>query len=92
MKIVNMPRFITFLVILFVIISFFMNMFINKVFSHEEEQYENVTICEGESLWTIASNLKGDINRNIYEIKKLNNLDSSIVYVGQNLMIPENKI
>ena len=88
MRIKSMPRFITFLIILFVIISFFTNMFINKVFSHEEDQYENITVSEGESLWLIASKLDGDINKNIYEIKKLNNLDSSMVYAGQSLLIP----
>lgn len=88
MRIKSMPRFITFLIILFVIISCITNMFINKVFSHEEEKYECVVVSEGDSLWTIASNLKGDINRNIYDIKKINNLDSSMVYVGQSLLIP----
>lgn len=89
MKIKSMPRFITFLILLFIAISCITNMFINKVFSHEEEKYNNVTVCQGDSLWTIANTLGGNVNKNIYEIKKLNNLDSSIVYVGQNLIVPE---
>lgn len=84
-----MPRFITFLVILFVIISCITNMFINKVFSHENEKYQNITVCEGESLWTIAASLDGNINENIYQIKKMNHLDSSVIYVGQNLIVPD---
>ena len=92
MRIKSMPRFITFLIILFVIISCITNMFLSKVFSHEEEKYENITVCDGESLWAIASKLDGDVNKNIYEIKKLNHLDSSMVYVGQNLLIPQSKI
>ena len=90
MKIKNMPRFITFLIILFVIISCITNMFISKVFSHEEEKYNHITVCQGDSLWTIANELGGNVNKNIYEIKKLNHLDSSIVYVGQTLIVPEN--
>lgn len=90
MRIKNMPRFLTFLTILFVAISFLTNMFINKVFSHEEEQYQSITVCPGETLWSIASSLGGNVNQNVYEIKKLNHLDSSLIYVGQNLMIPEN--
>ena len=92
MKIKSMPRFITFLVILFVIISCITNLFISKVFSHEIEKYNHVTVCEGDSLWTIATALGGNVNENIYHIKKINQLDSSIVYVGQNLLIPDTSI
>ena len=92
MKIKNMPRFITFLIILFIFISCLTNMFISKVFSHEKEEYNHITVSQGDSLWTIATELGGNINKNIYEIKKLNHLDSSIVYVGQSLVIPSNNI
>ncbi len=92
MKIKSMPRFILSLIILFVIISCFTNMFINKVFSHEKEEFNNITVCQGDTLWSIASKLEGNINENVYEIKKLNKLDSSIVYVGQELIVPVNKI
>lgn len=92
MKIKSMPRFITFLIILFIIISCITNMFINKVFSHEQEKFQNITVSQGDSLWTIAKELGGNVNENVYEIKKLNNLESSIIYVGQSLIIPENNI
>ena len=92
MKIKNMPRFLTFLILLFIAISCITNMFINRVFSHEEEKYNHITVCQGDSLWTIASTLDGDVHKNIYEIKKINHLDSSIVYVGQNLLIPDANI
>ena len=92
MKIKSMPRFILSLIILFVIISCFTNMFINKVFSHEKEEFNNITVCQGDTLWSIASKLEGNINENVYEIKKLNKLDSSIVYVGQESIVPVNKI
>lgn len=89
MRIKNMKRFITFLSVLFIAISFLTNMLLNKVFSHEEEKYKNITVCQGETLWSIASNLKGNINKNIYDIKKLNNLDNSNLYIGQELIIPD---
>lgn len=90
MRIKSMPRFIFFLTILFIIISCITNMFLNKVFSHEKESYEYVTVCKGETLWSIASNLNGNINENIYNIKKLNKLEDSKLYVGQHLIIPNN--
>ena len=92
MRIKSMPNFILFLIVLFSFVSFITNMFIHRVFSHEEEKYQNITVCPGESLWSIATTMGGNVNQNVYEIKKLNHLDSSIIYVGQNLMIPENNI
>lgn len=88
MRIKNMSRFILSLTILFAIVSFLTSMFVNKVFSHEEEKYQSVIVCKGETLWSIVSNLNGNINENIYNIKKLNNLDNSSIYVGQELIIP----
>lgn len=92
MRIKNMPRFILFLTILFVIISCLTNMFFNKVFSHEEPKYKNITVCQGETLWSIAKELDGNISENIYNIKKLNNLQNSNLYIGQELVIPDNNI
>ena len=88
MRIKNMKRFLTFLTILFVGVSFLTNMFFNIVFSHQEKNYKSITVCQGETLWSIASNLKGNINKNIYDIKKLNNLNNSNLYIGQELVIP----
>lgn len=89
MRIKNMPRFILFLTILFVAISCLTNMFFNKVFSYEEPRYKSITVCQGETLWSIASDLNGNINENIYNIKKLNNLSNSNLFIGQELIIPE---
>ena len=88
MRIKNMPRFILFLTILFVIISCITNMFFNKVFSYEEQKYKSITICQGDTLWSIASTLDGNINENIYNIKKLNSLESSLLFIGQELIVP----
>ncbi|MBQ9267755.1 MAG: LysM peptidoglycan-binding domain-containing protein [Clostridia bacterium] len=65
-------------------------MLTNIVFSHEETKYEKVLVSNGDTLWSIASSLEGNINRNIYEIKKVNNLEKSNLYVGQELLIPMN--
>ena len=89
MRIKNMPRFLTFLIILFIAISCITSMFLNKVFSHEVEKFESITVCQGETLWSIADKMGGNISKNIYEIKKLNNLKDSVIYAGQELLIPE---
>lgn len=88
MRIKNMPRFILSLTILLAIISFLMSMFVTKVFSREEEKYQSIIVCKGETLWSIASNLSGNINENIYNIKKINNLANPSIYIGQELIVP----
>ena len=88
MRIKNMKRFILSLTILFIIISFLCSMITTKVFSYTAPEYEKIIISEGDTLWSIASSLNGNINENIYEIKKINELNNSFIYVGQELLIP----
>ena len=90
MKIKSMTKFMIGMTIIFTIISIVTNMFFYKVFSYEDKKYQNIIVCAGETLWSIASNLDGNINENIYNIKKLNNLNTSILYIGQELIIPAN--
>ena len=90
MRIKSMPRFILSLTILFTIISFVVNMFVYKVFSYQKTEYENVVVCNGDTLWSIAQNLNGNVSENVYNIKKINNLSSSSLYIGQELLIPRN--
>lgn len=88
MRIKNKKRFILSLTILFVLLSFLCNMLTSKVFSHTLPEYKEIVISEGDTLWSIASNLDGNINENIYEIKKINNLKTSYIYAGQEIIIP----
>ena len=48
------------------------------------------TVSKGERLWDIAEQYKRpdqDIREYIYEIKKLNNMENSTIYEGQELTI-----
>lgn len=89
MKIVNLPRFIVSMTIIVCIISFVMSMLTNVVFSASPIEYETIIVAEGETLWSIASSLEGNVRENIYNIKEVNNLTSSIIYVGQELLVPQ---
>ena len=89
MKIVNLPRFIVSMTIIVCIISFVMSMLTNVVFSASPIEYETIIVAEGETLWSIASSLEGTVRENIYNIKEVNNLQSSIIYVGQELLVPQ---
>lgn len=88
MRIKNMKRFIISMTIILTFIIFLCSIITNKVFSHEEQKYKTITISSGDTLWAIASELNGNINENIYNIKKINNLEKSNLHVGQELLIP----
>lgn len=88
MKIVNIPRFILFLVIIMFVISLCTNILTKTVLSASPIEYETVVVAEGDTLWSIAMNLEGNISENVYQIKKINHLNNSMIYVGQELQIP----
>ena len=90
MRIKNTKRFIISLTILFVLISFLCSMVSSKVFSYTAPKYKAIAISEGDTLWSIDRKLEGNVNENIYKIKKINNLNDSYIYVGQEILIPEN--
>ncbi|QCX32309.1 LysM peptidoglycan-binding domain-containing protein [Caloramator sp. E03] len=56
-----------------------------------ERTYTKITVYSGDTLWSIAkkygSNQK-DIRKTIYDIKKINKLNSSIIVPGEQLLIP----
>lgn len=89
MKIVNLPRFIVSMTIIVCIISFVMSMLTNVVFSASPVEYETIIVAEGDTLWSIANSLGGNVRENIYNIKEVNNLESSMIYVGQELLVPQ---
>lgn len=88
MRIKNLKRFIISMTILFTIISFLCSLLTNKVFSYTLPKYEKIVVSKGDTLWSIASELNGNIRENIYKIKKINNLETSYIYEGQELQIP----
>lgn len=89
MKIVNMPRFIISMSIIVFVISFFMSMLTSVVFSASPIEYNTIVVSAGDTLWSIASSLGDNVRENIYTIKEINNLDSSMIYVGQELLVPQ---
>ena len=89
MKIVNLPRFIVSMTIIVCIISFVMSMLTSVVFSASPIEYETIIVAEGDTLWSIANALEGNVRENIYNIKEVNNLESSMIYVGQELLVPQ---
>lgn len=54
-------------------------------------KYITITVCTGDTLWAIASdylNQNTDIREFIYNIRKVNKLQSAMLTPGQKLLIP----
>ena len=97
MKIVNIKKFIRGISLIISLILFLILILGNNVsLSHGEPQYKDLYVASGDTLWSIATNelnnnsnfRNHDIREIIKEIKDINNLNSSVLYVGQKLVIP----
>lgn len=93
-KITNMKRFISFIVVLILIIGATVVAF--ATINHREYTMVNtkvVVVSEGQSIWTIVetNNLipEGmDIREYIHNVRELNNLETSLIYPGQIIELP----
>lgn len=82
-------------IVIMVAIIIFFNIFICPIIGKEDMTTKTITVASNDTLWNIASNVKSNskdkslnINKVIYEIKDLNNLEDSNIYIGQSLEIP----
>ena len=97
MKIVNKKKFIRGIVIIISIIVFIVLVSISNIsLSHGDIAYKDIYVSNGETLWSIA---KCQLNTNAYysnkdvreiirDIKTINELNSSVLQIGQKLIVP----
>ena len=84
------------LMLIVVVIGCIITMGNNNTFSHTNVSYKTIYVSSGETLWEIASveaqnndyYAKYDIRHIIKDIKQVNGLESSNVYPGQSLLVP----
>lgn len=93
-KLKNKKRFTLFLSLTLVVLFFSIGTFLNQYTSNSMTPvtYSQVTVEAGDTLWTIASDLKAeniDTRNLIDEIIKTNELKSSQIKPGQVLLVPE---
>ena len=92
----NIRKVVLFIMIIILLVIFLTIMLGGKTSSHVEKTLKTVCVSYGETLWEIARielknneyYAKHDIRYIVKDIKQLNNLDSSELYPGQELLIP----
>jgi len=78
--------------IILLLLSFLITtpVFASTVYDSKEPSYVSVRVREGDNLWNIVSmySKDKDIRKYIYEVKKLNKMNDSNIYPGQNILLP----
>lgn len=65
--------------------------FTKIVHGNSKVSYDNIVVYKGDTLWSIALkyNPKNkDVRKTLYEIQKINNLNTVIITPGQELIVP----
>jgi hypothetical protein len=78
---------VTIIVVLTIILSAF---FANTVYGYKKPSFKVITVKSGDTLWDIAKKYSDnkDIRKYIYDIKEVNNLNSSFIYEGSRIRVP----
>ncbi len=95
----NKFRFTLFMTITFILILFILNTIftykvegmMNENIEKNDNNYKVVIVKKGDTLWDIVGkdiDEKYDIRDEIYFVKKLNNLSTSYIYPGQEIIVP----
>ncbi|MGN9164099.1 cell division suppressor protein YneA [Tissierellaceae bacterium HCP3S3_D8] len=93
-RIVNKTRFFLFVTFIFIIFTMTITFLTNSIKAHSmilEEEFCEVRISEGDTLWNIALEYmppRYDVRKMVYRIKKFNDLDTSYIFPGDTIKIP----
>lgn len=92
--IVNSTRFFVFITFMLVFIALLLSLVFNLSKVHSSAYMQNYRIydvVEGDSLWEISLKTMPDgfdVRRMVYEIKELNDMETSYIYEGESIKIP----
>jgi hypothetical protein len=84
----NKRKFFTALFILSLIA--FVLIYTNSVVGYKQTQYQSIVVNSGDTLWSIAEKYGSNCNirEYIHNLKKINNLESSIIFENTPILIP----
>lgn len=85
-------KFLTAVAVILILSTLFISLFSFISFGENNSDFIKHQIEKGESLWTIASQYYDtsnvDLRKIVYKIKKLNNINSSVITPGKEILIP----
>lgn len=96
MKIKNLKKFIRGILIVLGIIFILSLVIVKSTLSYTTKEYKTIYVKPGDTLWSIASDLQEndnyydgkDIRYIIGDLKEINSLNTSTVYINQEIQIP----
>lgn len=85
----NKRKFFTLIFLLIVVVLLLIGT-VSSTGKNSQHEQQFITVRPGDTLWEIASNHRGtmEIRQYIFKLKKVNNLNDSIIYAGQRLELP----
>lgn len=92
--IVDSRRFFMFITFIFVVLSLLISLIITlpKVHSNiQEQKFQEYHVIDGDNLWNISLKFLPedyDVRKMIFEIKELNDMETSYIYAGETIKIP----
>lgn len=93
-KIVNQQRFYLFVTFVLIMVFAFIFLFVNSKGAHSvvlHEEYKEVQVMEGDTLWDIAiRNMPDgyDVRYLVYKLREFNNLETAYIYPGDAIKVP----
>lgn len=96
MKIKNIKKFIRGILIVLGIIFILSLIIVKSTLSYTTHEYKTIYVKSGDTLWSIAADLQEndsyyegkDVRYIIGDLKEINRLNTSAVYINQELQIP----
>lgn len=93
-RVTNINKFKRFMFLTILLISMisFTSILTFNAYSKDIPQFDYVSVQQGDTLWSIASDYAGDkdIREVIYQISKLNNIHNNPIHPGDIIKIPLN--
>ncbi len=94
-RIKNRVRFICFVTVMMLVVSFGISGLFNigKAQSIKEQEYVEITVCSGDTLWDLAKTYGNgdiDIRELVYNICQVNHIKAADLRAGQTILIPVN--
>ncbi len=90
LRLKNKKRFFTIVTCFVLLIILFVTVLSVSASTSSEMQTKLIVVQAGETLWEIAEEhcINGDIRKYIYQVKLINEMQTSSIYIGQGLLLP----